>query len=600
MSYLVLARKYRPQSFEELVGQEHVSQTLVNAINSGRVHHAFLFTGARGVGKTSAARIFAKALNCEQGLSPQPCQQCPSCLEITAGQGLDVFEIDGASNTGVDDIRELRENIRYLPSHSRFKIFIIDEVHMLSINAFNALLKTLEEPPDHAKFIFATTEPHKIPITILSRCQRFDFRKISLLAIVEHLRKMVDAEQVEISDRSLALVARRGEGSMRDALSTLDQVLAFCGNQVADEEVQGLLGMVDRRLLLDMVEGIIECDSRRVLDGVRRVDDLGHSFRQFCQELVESFRTLVLIKVVEEPGDLLEETVDELARLQQLADRCGVEDLQRVLTLLVKTEAELSGSSFPRLALEMTLVRLTHLPPGKEIGALLRKVEDLERRLTGNGPAVAVAAVTPPIAERSPPVRREEPPPVRREEPPPVRREEPPPVRREEPRPAKVVSVAPSTVVAEPVASAEPALPAAVADQTCWPKLVQHVRKERPRIGSILEHGRLVRFSLPELEVGFVAGSFYLEQMKDAETAEVFQELAEGFFQQSLKLRIVAVDGGQGARVPPSLAEERRSRETGRKEQLEQEARKHPVVKAAQEILGGEIVEIKPIDKESL
>jgi DNA polymerase III subunit gamma/tau len=579
MSYLVLARKYRPQSFEDLVGQEHVSRTLVNAINSGRVHHAFLFTGARGVGKTSAARIFAKALNCEQGLSPQPCQQCASCVEITAGRGQDVFEIDGASNTGVDDIRELRENIRYLPSHSRFKIFIIDEVHMLSINAFNALLKTLEEPPDHAKFIFATTEPHKIPITILSRCQRFDFRKISLLAITEHLRKMVDAEQVEISDRSLALVARRGEGSMRDALSTLDQVLAFCGNRVADEEVQGLLGMVDRRLLLDTVEGIVECDSRRVLDGVRRVDDLGHSFRRFCQELVESFRALVLIKVVEEPGDLLETTVDELAQLQQLADRSGVEDLQRVLTLLVKTEAELAGSTFPRLALEMTLVRLTHLPPGKEIGALLRKVEDLERRLTGNGSAVAVAAVTPPTAERVPPAPREE------------------------PRPVKVVPEAESKAVAEPIAASEPALApapaAAVADQTSWPELVKHVRKARPRIGSILEHGRLVRFALPELEVGFVAGSFHLEQMKDSETAEIFQDLAEEFFRQPLKLRVVAVDGDHCDRVPPSLAEERRSLETGRKEQLEQEAREHPVIKAAQEILGGEIVEIKPIDKES-
>ncbi len=443
---------------------------------------------------------------------------------------------------------------------------------MLSINAFNALLKTLEEPPDHAKFIFATTEPHKIPITILSRCQRFDFRKISLLAIVEHLRKMVDAEQVEISDRSLALVARRGEGSMRDALSTLDQVLAFCGNQVADEEVQGLLGMVDRRLLLDTVEGIVECDSRRVLDSVRRVDDLGHSFRRFCQELVESFRTLVLIKVVEEPGDLLETTVDELARLQQLAERCGVEDLQRVLTLLVKTEAELAGSTFPRLALEMTLVRLTHLPPGKEIGALLRKVEDLERRLAGSA---SVPVVSSPIAERSPPVRREE------------------------SRPAKVAPVAESTVVAEPIAAAE-APSAVVADQSSWPKLVQHVRKERPRIGSILEHGRLVRFALPELEIGFVAGSFHLEQMKDAETAEIFQVLAEGFFQQPLKLRVVAVGGDHDDRVPPSLAEERRSRETGRQEQLEQEAREHPVVKTAQEILGGEIVEIKPIDKESL
>lgn len=375
---------------------------------------------------------------------------------------------------------------------------------------------------------------------------------------------------------------------MRDALSTLDQVLAFCGNRVADEEVQGLLGMVDRRLLLDTVEGIVECDSRRVLDSVRRVDDLGHSFRRFCQELVESFRALVLIKVVEEPGDLLEATVDELAQLQQLADQCGVEDLQRVLTLLVKAEAELAGSTFPRLTLEMTLVRLTRLPPGKEVGVLLRKIEDLERRLAGSAPAL----VAPSSIAESPP-------PVRSEEPPPGRREEPPPGRREELRPTKPVPMVEAAAVTESVAVVEPSSPAA-ADQASWPRLVQHVRKARPRIGSILEHGRLVRFDLPELEVGFVAGSFHLEQMKDAETAEIFQGLAEEFFQQPLKFRIVAVDGAHGDRVPPSLAEERRSRETGRKEQLEQEAREHPVVKAAQEILGGEIVEIKPIDKENL
>jgi DNA polymerase-3 subunit gamma/tau len=245
MSYQVLARKWRPQFFEDLVGQEHVSQTLKNAITSDRVHHAFLFTGARGVGKTSAARIFAKALNCQEGPTTKPCGVCPSCIEITKSQGIDVLEIDGASNTGVDDIRELRENIRYLPSQSRYKIFIIDEVHMLSINAFNALLKTLEEPPAHAKFIFATTEPHKIPITILSRCQRFDFKKIGLAPLQARLRYIVDQENIQIADSGLAVIARSGGGSMRDALSTLDQVIAFCGDQVGDDEIGSLLGLVD-------------------------------------------------------------------------------------------------------------------------------------------------------------------------------------------------------------------------------------------------------------------------------------------------------------------------------------------------------------------
>ncbi len=567
MSYLVLARKYRPQSFEDLVGQEHVSRTLINAISSGRVHHAFLFTGARGVGKTSAARIFAKALNCEVGLSPQPCQKCPSCLEITAGQGLDVYEIDGASNTGVDDIRELRDNIRYLPSRSRFKIFIIDEVHMLSINAFNALLKTLEEPPTHAKFIFATTEPHKIPVTILSRCQRFDFRKIALPALTGRLQQIARDEKVEISDRSLALVARRGEGSMRDALSTLDQVLAFCGEKVADSEVQGLLGMVDRRLLLEIAEGVVRRDSRRVLDGLRRVDELGHSFRKFCQELVEVFRGLVLVKAVEDPGEILEVTEDELVQLRQLAAEIGLEDLQRAVTLLVKTEAELAGSSYPRLALEMALLRLTHLPPGKEVALLLRQIEDLGRRLSTS---TFVAAATPAAREPQALVH---------------------PEASREPGPMLSTETA-ATYDSGPSTGRETG---AVSDR--WTELVRQVRKKSPRIGSVLEHGCLVRFDLPRLEIGFVAGSFHLEQMKDVETLQVLQGLAEGFYGRPVDPVIVAVDGRSSDKVPPSVADERRSRETGRREQLEQEARNHPAVKAAREVLGGEIIEITPIDK---
>jgi DNA polymerase-3 subunit gamma/tau len=565
MSYLVLARKYRPQSFSDLVGQEHVSQTLTNAINSGRIHHAFLFTGARGVGKTSAARIFAKALNCEEGLSPHPCNRCASCLEIAAGQGLDVFEIDGASNTGVDDIRELRENIRYLPSRSRFKIFIIDEVHMLSINAFNALLKTLEEPPEHAKFIFATTEPHKIPVTILSRCQRFDFRKIPLASVTLRLREIAAEENIGISDRSLALVARRGEGSMRDALSTFDQVIAFCGGQVTDEAVQGLLGLVDRRLLFDAVEGILARDSRRVLDAVRRVDDLGHSFRQFCQELVEVFRALVLLKVVDEPEGLLDVAPDEIGLLHGLAEGCGAEDLQRIMTVLMRAEADLAGSSFPRLTLEMILVRLTYLPPARDVSALLRKIEDLERRLGRSGGSLPVSVSDGLPSDRI------------------------------EPAVSKKKSSEP--VSNDQTGSLEPGKQGG--DRPQWEELVRHVRQVRPRIGTMLEHGRLIRFEPPELELGFAAGSFHLEQMKDAETRTVFQELANEFCKQPISLKIVAVNGDQEGAIPPSLIEERQSRATDRRQKLEEEARSHPMVRAVGEIFGGEIVEIRPLDADS-
>ncbi len=566
MSYLVLARKYRPQSFSDLVGQEHVSQTLINAMNSGRIHHAFLFTGARGVGKTSAARIFAKALNCEEGLSPQPCNQCVSCLEITAGQGLDVFEIDGASNTGVDDIRELRENIRYLPSRSRFKIFIIDEVHMLSINAFNALLKTLEEPPGHAKFIFATTEPHKIPVTILSRCQRFDFRKISLSAVTNRLREIAAAEEIKISDAAIAMVARRGEGSMRDAFSTFDQVIAFCGGIVTDEAVQALLGLVDRRLLFDVMEGIVERDSRRVLDALRRVDDLGYSFRQFCQEMVEILRILVLFKVVGDLEGLADVPVDELGYLRGISEKCEVEDLQRMLTLLMRAEAELAGSSFPRLTLEMVLVRLTHQPPARDVASLLRKIEDLEHRLSRSGSA------SPPLAAPT-------------QAPPP----EPP---KEVLASKKKIPVTTSPDVPEIEKTTEKR-----DGRQEWAALVQHARKVRPGIGAVLEHGRLLKLDLPSLELGFAAGSFHLEQMKDSETLAIFQLLVNDYFKQPMEIRIVPVDGGRDETIPPSLVEERQSMAMGRQQNLEDEARAHPMFRSVGEILGGEVAEIKSLDK---
>ncbi len=551
MSYLVLARKWRPQTFADLVGQEHVSQTLGNAILTGRLHHAFLFTGARGVGKTSAARILAKAINCEQGLSPIPCNECPSCLEISAGQGIDVFEIDGASNTGVDDVRELRENIRYLPSRSRYKIFIIDEVHMLSINAFNALLKTLEEPPSHAKFIFATTEPHKIPITILSRCQRLDFRKIALPRVVGRLREIVAAEQIEISDRALALVARRGEGSMRDALSTLDQVIAFCGERVADEDVQGLLGMVDRRLLFDAVEGVVRHDSRQVLEAARRVDNQGYSFRQFCQELVDLFRSLVLVRVVDDPAELLDVSGDELREIEILAQTGGVEDHQRALTLLLRTEAELATSSFPRLTLEMALVRLTQLAPAREVAVLVRKLEELERQLAGRGGLPASA----------PPARRETP------------EEEPPPGKK-------------------------PAAPAApTGGDRGWPGLVEFVKaRRRPVIASILEQASPLAIELPLLHLGLPKGSFAIGQLEDRDYLEALTALAGEYFGSEVKVKVTAVAGGSG-QLPPSLVEEREALQSDRQRRLREDALNHPMVKAAEELFGATVVEVKPIDK---
>ena len=556
MAYLVLARKWRPQNFADLVGQEHVSRTLANAIRTGRIHHAFLFTGARGVGKTSAARILAKALNCEVGLSDTPCGTCTSCTEIAAGQGLDVIEIDGASNTGVDDVRELRDNIRYLPSRSRYKIFIIDEVHMLSTSAFNALLKTLEEPPPHAKFIFATTEPHKIPVTILSRCQRFDFRKIALGRVATKLREIADAEHLTISDRSLALIARHGEGSMRDALSTLDQVIAFCGDRVGDEDVQALLGMVDRRLLFDAVEAILQRDPRRALDATQRFDQIGVALRQVGQELIEVFRALVVCKVVPEPAEMIDMVGDELQELQMLAAAASLEDLQRIVTLLLKLQVELAGSPYPLLSLEMAMVRLANLPPLEDLNKLIGRFEQLERRLATGAPlaAPAAAAARPGPPPAAPPPTTERPP----------KKADPPAVLRPRAR--------------------------------GWEGLVEEVKQNRPMAGSVLEHGRPLRLDPPTLEVGYPEGSFHLAHFQDAANRQAVEAIARLYFDHPVTLRVVALQTEQQD-LPPSLVEARQAEESDRQRRLRENALNHPALKAVQEIFGGEVKTVIPIDK---
>ncbi|MFC1855048.1 DNA polymerase III subunit gamma/tau [Thermodesulfobacteriota bacterium] len=344
MSYLVLARKWRPQKFEEIVGQSFVSKTLKNAIESGRVAHAFLFSGARGVGKTSTARILAKSLNCKDGPTVDPCGVCENCVEISAGNSIDVFEIDGASNRGIDEIRELRENIKYFPSKSKHKIFIVDEVHMLTKEAFNALLKTLEEPPPHAIFIFATTEPHKIPITILSRCQRFDFKKISLRDISAHLARITKAEGMNISEASILRVARAANGSMRDSQSILDQIISYGGNEVSDSEVNDILGVIDQALIYSIVRAIIEKDEHTALNVINSVYDYGYDINQFCYNILEALRDIIALKVSKNPSELIELSDGELRELEELSEKIEVKEVLLSFNILYKAEEEITKS----------------------------------------------------------------------------------------------------------------------------------------------------------------------------------------------------------------------------------------------------------------
>src|SRR2546430_5137226 len=380
MKYQVIARKFRPQLFEQVVGQKPIVQTLQNAIQMDRIGHAYLFSGPRGVGKTTTARILAKGLNCVKGPTITPCNECPSCEEISSGKSIDVFEIDAASNTGVDNILELRESAKYAAARSRYKIFIIDEVHMLSTSAFNALLKILEEPPPHVVFIMATTERHKLPATILSRCQQFVFRTISAAEIQAHLRQITDREGVKIDDRALSYIVKASEGSMRDAQSLLDQIISFSGQQVVDEDVRDVLGFIPSEILERTIQALAARDSKSLLETAGIVVDQGLNLQQYVREFIGRIRDLLVVKL-----GLVEKilgSAEEKRALAALAGSFSEQDLIRFFDMLLRLENELRWTSQPRFHLEVGLVKLAKVGHVREIEEVLREIKG-----TGNSPA---------------------------------------------------------------------------------------------------------------------------------------------------------------------------------------------------------------------
>jgi DNA polymerase-3 subunit gamma/tau len=398
MAYQVLARKWRPQVFQDVIGQEHVSQTLMNAIKTGRLAHAYLFSGPRGVGKTSVARIFAKAINCDQGEPGVPCNRCRSCIEITDGSSVDVQEIDGASNRGIDEIRELRESVRYMPSSSKYRIYVIDEVHMLTLQAFNALLKTLEEPPAHVKFIFATTESHKVPVTILSRCQRYDFKRIPAADIVAHLKKIAEDEGIDIAVSGLGIIAREADGSMRDAQSLMDQVVSFSGQTVRDRDITDILGIIDRDIILEASAAILEGAPDRCLDIVERIYNYGYDIKEFYRALMQQFRNL-LIRLIAPLNDLIEVSDSDKDEIKRQAEMAGKEKLHLLLNFLINREEDLRFTSHPRLVLETTMVKLCSLGDVLSFEELLKRVAALEERLA-RAAVSAAEAIGPAGPER--------------------------------------------------------------------------------------------------------------------------------------------------------------------------------------------------------
>ncbi|MCG3150168.1 MAG: DNA polymerase III subunit gamma/tau [Verrucomicrobiae bacterium] len=389
--YQVLARKWRPQQFDELVGQDHVATTLKNAIEQERLAHAYLFVGPRGIGKTSTARIFAKALNCVKGPTATPCDKCDNCKEIAAGNSLDVLEIDGASNNGVEQVRELRETCRYAPARGKFKIYIIDEVHMLSTAAFNALLKTLEEPPAHVKFIFATTDPQKVLPTILSRCQRFDLSRIPAALMVKHLKKIAKDEKITIDDAALAAIARGAEGGMRDAESTLDQLIAFCGDKIAEKDVLSVFGLVAHDKIAGLTDALIDGDTNVALKTVKELDEVGKDLQRLLADLLDHFRNLLVLTLGSESESLVDVADTDLDLLKKQAGRIDSDAVLRIIDALAAAEGRLRYALSKRIYFEIALVRAIKARQMVSLDGVLKKLNELKSQIPG-GPTVGAAS----------------------------------------------------------------------------------------------------------------------------------------------------------------------------------------------------------------
>ena len=550
MSYLVLARKYRPQAFDQVIEQVHITRTLTNAISSERVAHAILFSGPRGTGKTTVARILAKAMNCKQGPTPEPCNSCRSCNEITAGHAADVFEIDGASNNSVDQIRELRENIKYMPAHSPSKIYIIDEVHMLSTAAFNALLKTLEEPPSHVMFMFATTEPQKIPITILSRCQRYDFRRIGLDSLSSHMASLCRKEGFEISEESLGLIAREAGGSMRDALSLLDQLMTCAQGLVTHQQVLDILGVIDRKIIFDLASSILNADIPVVLDLLDDVYDRGHDMKKLYADLLEHFRNLLVVAM----GNRVEKLVDlpsgELEQLVTQAKPLSAGILSHIFDMLFKAEPSIRLSPQPKLALEMTLIRLLQAKPALSIDVLIDKLDALRQEVSAAEPVsinVGEHSTAEPAVQSSPGGSK-----------------------------AKREGSGSAEGVYAPAAEST-----GKADQM-WQQICEIVSQKNPSLAANLVKCKLTNTAEQTLEIDVPDNGFTINMIQREKNMAILKQVCTAVFGHDPNIRLSTSTSMGG-----------HTQKKKKDKQLKQEAISHPLVADAIEIFDGKLVDVK-------
>jgi DNA polymerase-3 subunit gamma/tau len=379
MGYLVTARKWRPQRFDEVVGQEHITTTLKNELKSNRLAHAYIFTGSRGVGKTTTARILAKAINCLNPIDYEPCNRCEICKSINEFKSLDIIEIDGASNRGIDDIRNLRETVRYAPTTGKYKVYIIDEVHMLTTESFNAFLKTLEEPPPHTIFIFATTDIHKVPLTIISRCQRFDFRRLQLNTIKEQLKKIAEAENINISDEALTIIAKKADGAMRDAQSYFDQIIAFCGNNVQAETIKKVLNIISQDIYFIVSDAIVRKDFNKAFQIIDLIHNNGWDFLDFYEGLIEHFRNILSV-IITNKTELIETAEIYLSIYLNYKDSFSKSDILRILNFLIKNQSEMKFSINKKIKMEVILSHLIGLQNSTTISEIIDELKETQHQ----------------------------------------------------------------------------------------------------------------------------------------------------------------------------------------------------------------------------